>query len=284
MRPSIGRVAHTPFAKIDRNLIQEGPMARCVEDLALMLDAMSGAHRADQSSLPRLQTSFLAAARSDWRPKRVAWSATLGITPVDPEVAAIAEAAAMRLGELGAVVEEATPNLSEAHHCFQVLRAYDFAVTKATLLRENRDLLKPEVVWNIEKGLNLTMSEMKTAEMQRVALTQRMQAFFEIYDLLLTPATIVAPYPIEHRYVAECDGHTFDNYIEWLAIAYAITLVCCPALSLPCGFTHDNLPVGLQIVAPSGGEGQILAAAKALEDLLGVRNTTPIDPREGPNR
>jgi len=284
MRPSIGRVARTPFAKIDRNLIQEGPMARCVEDLALMLDAMSGAHPADPSSLPRLQTSFLAAARSDWRPKRVAWSATLGITPVDPEVAAITEAAAMRLGELGAIVEEATPNLSEAHHCFQVLRAYDFAVSKATLLRENPDLLKPEVVWNIEKGLKLTMSEMKTAEMHRVALTQRMQAFFEIYDLLLTPATIVAPYPIEHRYVAECDGHKFDNYIEWLAIAYAITLVCCPALSLPCGFTHDNLPVGLQIVAPSGGEGQILAAAKALEDLLGVRNTTPIDPREGPNR
>lgn len=258
-------------------------MARCVEDLALLLDAMSGAHPADPSSLPRPKVSFRAAARSHWRPKRVAWSATLGITPVDPEVAAITEAAGRRLGELGAVVEEAHPDLSEAHDCFQVLRAYDFAISKAALLRENRDLLKPEVVWNIEKGLNLTMSVMGKAEMQRVAMSQRMHEFFQIYDLLLTPATIVAPYPIEQRYVAECDGHKFDNYVEWLAIAYAITLVCCPALSLPCGFTHDHLPVGLQIVAPSGGEGQILATAKALEDLLGLRHKTPIDPREEPN-
>ncbi len=89
MRPSIGRVAHTPIAKIDRNLGVQGPMARNVEDLALLLDAMSGEHPADPLSLPRLPTSFLSAARSGKRPKRVAYSPDLGITPVDPEIAAI---------------------------------------------------------------------------------------------------------------------------------------------------------------------------------------------------
>ena len=281
MRPSIGRVAHTPNYKIDRNLGQQGPMARSVEDLALFLDAMSGEHPADPASLPRLATSFLSAARSCYRPKRVAYSATLGITPVDPEVAAITRAAAARFAEAGAEVEEAHPDLSEAHECFQVLRAFDFAVSKAKLLREKRALLKPEVIWNVEKGLKLSVEELERAEAQRVAMTRRTLKFFETYDLLLTPSTIVAPFPVEDRYVAECAGRKFDNYVEWLAIAYAITLVCCPALSLPCGFTRENLPVGLQIVGPPRAEARVLAGAKALEDILGLKGKTPIDPRGG---
>ena len=279
LRPSIGRVAHTPKFKIDRNLGVQGPMARNVEDLALMLDAMSGEHPADPLSLPSLPTSFLSAARSGKRPKRVAFSPDLGITPVDPEVAAITRKAAARFAELGAIVEEAHPDLREAHECFHVLRAFDFAISKAALLRSKRDLLKPEVIWNIEEGLKLTVEQLARAEAQRVAMTSRTLEFFGTYDLLLSPATIVPPFPVEHRYVAECAGKKFDNYVEWLGIVYAITLVCCPALSLPCGFTASGLPVGLQMVAAPRGEGQLLAGAKLLEDVLGVRGTTPIDPR-----
>src|SRR5579863_5872982 len=282
MRPSIGRVAHTPIAKIDRNLGVQGPMARNVEDLALLLDAMSGEHPADPLSLPLLPTSFLSAARSGRRPKRIAYSPDLGITPVDPEIAAITRKAAGRFAEAGAIVEDAHPDLREAHQCFHVLRAFDFAISKAELLRTRRDQLKPEVIWNIEEGLKLTVGQLERAEAQRVAMTARTLEFFQTYDLLLTPATIVAPFPIENRYVAECAGRKFDNYVEWLGIVYAITLVCCPALSLPCGFTASGLPVGLQMVGPPRGEGRLLAHAKGLEDILGVRGTTPIDPRPAP--
>jgi amidase len=279
LRPSIGRVAHTPAAMIDRNLTVHGPMARNVEDLALLLDAMSGEHAADPLSLPTLPNSFLSATRSLAKPKRVAYSSDLGITPVDPEVAAITRKAAARFAEAGAIVEEAHPDLREAHECFHVLRAFDFAVTKAELLRTKRDLLKPEVIWNIEEGLKLSVEKIARAEAQRVAMTARAIEFFKTYDLLLTPATIVAPFPIENRYVAECAGTKFDNYVEWLGIVYAITLACCPALSLPCGFTANGLPVGLQMVAPPRGEAGLLAGAKLLEDILGLRGTTPIDPK-----
>ena len=279
MRPSIGRVAHTPIFKIDRNLGVQGPMARNVEDLALLLDAMSGEHPADPLSLPSLPTSFLSAARSGNGPKRIAYSPDLGITPVDAEVAAITRKAAARCAEAGAIVEQAHPDLREAHECFHVLRAFDFAVSKAALLRTRRDQLKPEVIWNIEEGLKLTVEQLARAEAQRVAMAARTLEFFKTYDLLLCPATIVAPFPIENRYVAECAGQKFDNYVEWLAIVYAITLTCCTALSLPCGFTASGLPVGLQMVAPPRGEAQLLAGAKVLEDILGVRGTTPIDPR-----
>ena len=254
-------------------------MARNVEDLALLLDAMSGEHPADPLSLPVLPTSFLSAARSGSKPKRIAYSPDLGITPVDPEVAAITRKAAQRFAEAGAIVEEAHPDLREAHECFHVLRAFDFALSKAALLRSKRDLLKPEVIWNIEEGLKLTVEQLERAEAQRVAMTARTLEFFDKYDLLLAPATIVPPFPVENRYVAECAGKKFDNYVEWLGIVYAITLVCCPALSLPCGFTASGLPVGLQVVAPPRGEAQLLAGSKVLEDILGVRGTTPIDPR-----
>ena len=278
-RPSIGRVAHTPKGAVDMNLGQQGPMARNVEDVALLLDAMVGEDPRDPTSLPRTGESYLAAARGSWRPRRVAWSADLGITRVDGEVAAITAAAAQRFAALGATVEEAHPDLSGLHDCFQTLRAYDFFMRKAVLLREHRALLKPEVVWNIEKGLRLTLEDMERAENQRVALAARYRAFFDRYDLLLTPATVVAPYPVEHRYVAEVNGEKFSNYVEWLAIAYAITVSCGTALSLPCGFTRENLPVGLQIAGPPRGEARVLAAARALEDVLGLKGTTPIEPR-----
>ena len=279
LRPSLGRVAHTRDFKIDRTLTVHGPMARNVEDLALLLDAMSGEHPGDPLSLPFLPTSFLSAARNGSKPKRVAYSPDLGITPVDPEVAAITRKAAQRFAEAGVIVEEAHPDLREAHECFHVLRAFDFAVTKAALLRKHRDLLKPEVIWNIEQGLKLTVEQIERAEAQRVALAQRTLKFFESYDLLLSPATIVPPFPIRERYVAECAGKKFDNYVEWLGIVYAITLACCPALSLPCGFTASGLPVGLQMVAKPRAEADLLAGARVLEDILGVRDTTPIDPR-----
>src|SRR5262249_49589620 len=152
---------------------------------------------------------FADAARSDWKPRRVAYSPDLGITPVDPQVRAITRAAAEKLAREGVIVEEAHPDFSEAHECFQTLRAMSFAVGRGKLLREHRDLLKPEVIWNIEKGLKLSIDDVARAQAQRIALMQRTQAFFERYDLLLCPATIATAFPVGERYLTACDGHTF---------------------------------------------------------------------------
>jgi amidase len=254
-------------------------MARNVGDVALLLDAMVGEHPADPLSLPKPVRSFRDAVQAGWRPKRVAYSADLGITPVDVEVERVTRAAARRFEDAGIIVEEAHPDLSEAHDCFRVLRAFDFVISKAVHLRNDRALLKPELADNIERGMALTIEEIERAEAQRITLAARMLTFLQSYDLLLTPTTIVAPFPVEQRYVGQCAGHKFGNYVEWLAIAYAVTLCCCPALSLPCGFTREELPVGLQIVAPPRAEARLLAAAKLLEDILDVRPMAPILPR-----
>ena len=278
MRPSPGRVAHNPSNMVDSLLFIEGPMARNVEDLALFLDAMTGESPRDPISLPRTSQRYLAAARSGPKPVRVAYSKDLGITPIDPEIAEICEKAALRFRDAGVLVEEAHPDVSDAHECFGILRAAAFAAMHADNLKNHRDLLKPEIVWNIEKGLELTMADIVKAEIQRAKMLKSANDFFETYDLLLVPTAIVPPYPVEQRYIEECNGHKFNNYIEWLGIVYAITLTTCPALSLPCGFTKAGLPVGLQVVARPRGEAQVLAGAKILETILNL-DLKPIDPR-----
>ncbi len=278
MRPSPGRVAATVFSKIDSTLGVEGPMARNVQDLALLFDAMVGEEAADPLSLPSDGTSYLKAARSGWKPKRVAVSRDLGLPPVDPAVAKLVLAAAAKLEAEGVIVEEAHPDLKETRECAQTLRALAYSNMRP-LLDKHHDLLKPEVVWNIEKGLSLTGAEIARAEAQRGEMFRRMRTFFETYDLLLCPATIVPPFPVEQRYVAECDGVKFASYVDWLMIVHAITLCCCPAISIPCGFTSNHLPVGLQVVAPGRGEAKLLAGARFIEQVLGLGAITPIDPR-----
>ena len=206
-------------------------------------------------------------------------AAGLGITPVEPKSSRSASAPRPRFAEAGVAVEEAHPDLSECHDTFQVLRARSFVARSREHLEHDRELLKPEIVWNVEHGLALTGRDVVRAETQRWQMFQSTLAFFEEYDLLLTPATIVLPFPVEQRYVASCAGHEFGNYVEWLAIAYAVTLVCCPALSLPCGFSAEGLPFGLQLVAPPRGEARLLAGARLLEEILELRNRVPIDPR-----
>ena len=187
-------------------------------------------------------------------------------------------AAAEKLAAQGVIVEEAHPDLGETRDCAKVLRALSYANMRP-LLEAHRDLLKPEVVWNIEKGLALTGAEIARAEAQRGAMFHRMRRFFESYDLLLCPTTIVPPFPVEQRYVSECGGVTFESYVDWLMIVHAVTLTCSPAISIPCGFTANRLPVGLQIVAPGRGEAKLLAGARFVEQVLGLGAITPIDPR-----
>ena len=111
---------------------------------------------------------------------------------------------------------------------------------------------------------------------------RKLKVFAIADDLVVAVYRQTTEFPVEERYVAKCAGKKFDNYVQWLGIVYAITLACCPALSLPCGFTASGLPVGLQMVAQPRGEASLLAGAKLLEDILELRGTPPIEPKSVP--
>ncbi|MGE0722923.1 MAG: amidase [Alphaproteobacteria bacterium] len=281
LRPAPGRVAHGPTANMADDLAVDGPMGRTVADVALMLDAMAGPHPRDPMSLPPAN-SFQAAAASGRRPPRVAFSPDLGFLPVHPEVAAVAAGAARRFEAMGVPVDLACPDLTDAMEIFQTLRALFFVTDKAPLLASHREQLKPDVIWNIEKGMRLDADAIGKAVRARAALLERVGRFFQVYDLLLTPAVIVPPFDVDIVSVRKVGDREFDNYIDWLAITYAITLTRCPALSLPAGFLADGRPVGLQMVGRPNGEAGLLAAAAGLEEALALGTATPIDPRPGP--
>jgi amidase len=278
LRPSPGRVARGPRPLPFQSLSVLGPMGRDVGDVALMLDARTGWHEGDPLALPAPEMPFVEAMERLAPPRRVAFSPDLGIVPVAAEVREICARAARAFADLGAEVVEDCPDLSDAEEIFQTLRAADFAATKAPLLESHRDQLKPEIVWNIEKGLGLSADDIGRAERARGALYRRMVAFFEDCDLLLSPTVVVPPFPVETRYLTEAEGVEFDNYVAWLALTLALTPTSCPALSLPCGFTEAGLPVGLQMVGRPRGEAALLAAARHLEGQLGIAPGTPIDP------
>jgi amidase len=280
LRPSPGRVARGPLRLPFNTLWVEGPMARTVGDAALMLDAMVGTHPEDPLSKPAPTAPFVGAVERPRAPARVGWSPDLGgLVPVAREIRDVCGRVAARFHELGASVEEATPDLHDAREIFHVLRAQQVAADLAPLLERHRSRMKPEVVWNIEQGAKLTADEIGRAERARAALYYRVAKFFEAFDLLVSPATIVAPFPVDVRYITEVEGHRFENYFDWYTIAYAITITGCPALVLPCGFTAAGLPVGLQLVGRPHGEAALLGAGALFEELAGIARCLPIDPR-----
>ena len=279
LRPSQGRVASDPGALAFNHMATDGPMARNVADLALLLDVMAGYDARDPMSLDDPAISYEENALKRKVPPRIAFSADLGVTPVDPEVAQICERAAMRFSELGAIVEHDHPDFSGLQEVFQVHRAMSYAASFGPLLEANRSVFKPEIVWNVEKGLALTVDEIMAAMVTRSQIYARAQRFFAQTDLILTPATVVPPYPVEQRFVERIGDYQFSNYIEWCSIAYAFTVIGAPALSIPCGFTQSGLPVGLQIVAAPRQEARLLSAALAFEELAGICTQLPINPR-----
>ena len=279
LRPSPGRVPNGPRMLPFQNLGVQGPMARNVADLALFLDSMIGPTHLEPLSLASPTSSFLAASQARTKPSKIAISTSLGFMPVDKEIRDICSNAALHFEKLGVIVEETHPDLENVIKTFWTLRSNAFAATMGDMAKENPDKLKPELLENIEAGFQISNRELIEAEISRGQIYNTMAKFFEEFDFLLAPATIVPPFPIEQRYVKQCDGQHFNNYVDWLGISFPATLASCPALSLPVGFTTLGLPVGLQIIGPHQGEGNLLAAAQLLEDQLD-KSLTPIDPRK----
>jgi amidase len=278
LRPSPGRVATGPNSLLYNTLGVQGPMARNISDVALMLDAQVGYHPGDPGSLPRPTTSYSDAIKKPINPRRIGYSFDLGITPVDSEVKEIFQKAINTWQNLNIPVEKACPDFKQTEVIFQTLRGQMF-LDLWPLLDKYRHLFKPEVVWNIEKGKKLTAYDIHQAELKRAELYRSTLNFFKHYDLLICPSAILPPFDVNNRYPEALNGFNFENYVSWLNVTAAVTLTSCPSISVPCGFTKTGLPVGLQIVGPPRREDKLLAAASVFENAHKIDQKTPINPK-----
>ncbi|HSF17550.1 MAG TPA: amidase [Vicinamibacteria bacterium] len=275
LRPSPGRVPRHPVIDPWNSLNVLGPMARRVEDVGLLLSVMAGPDPRDPISLAEGGEVLRESLEHDFRGTRIAWSPDLDGLPVAREIVEALEESLPVFSELGCEVERASPDLREAPEGFQALRAHGFALAHAHELEEHRALMKDTVIWNIEKGLALTTSDLVRAERGRAALFHRMREFMESYEFLLLPVTQVLPFPIEEEWVREIEGVTMETYIDWMKSCYFISLTSLPALSVPAGFSEAGLPVGLQIVGRHRRELDVLRLARAFEEATRFNERRP---------
>jgi amidase len=274
-RPSPGRVPRWPTELGWFSLGVQGPMARSVRDVALLLSVLAGPDPRDPLSIDESGERFLQPLESDLTGLRIAWTPDLGRYPVEPAVRDVCETSLAAFAELGCEVVEASPDLAGVDEVFQVLRAWSFVYSLRNEYATHRHLLKGTVVWNIEQGMRLSGLDLAAAEAKRTALYRRVDVFMQDFDFLLLPVSQVVPFPVEVEWVREINGVAMETYIDWMATCYAITVTELPAISVPCGFTHDGLPVGLQIVGRRRADFSVLQLAHAFEQMTQAARVRP---------
>jgi amidase len=268
LRPTPGRVPSWPAPMAWSQLSVQGPMGRTVADVALTLSAIAGP---DPRVPISLDDDAADATLEDRLPGlRVAWAPDLGgRIAVDQAVReALAPVAAVFEG-LGATVEEACPDLSDADAVFGTLRAWLFDASFGDLVRRSPELVKEAIRWNAAQGAGLTGADLARAEQQHTRLFERVVEFFDRYDVLLAPTTQVLPFPVEQEYPTEIEGVEQADYLEWMRSCTLLSPTGCPALSVPAGLTPDGLPVGLQVVGPPRADRRVLAIGHAFERARG---------------
>src|SRR5262245_30009263 len=274
-RPSPGRVPSHPVTLAWNTLAVEGPMARTVQDVALLLSVMAGPDERSPISISEPGSTFLRPLQRDFEGARIAWSRNLGLYPVEPAVNEVCDRVRSVFVGLGCNVDDGQPDFAGAGEIFQTLRAWLFAQTRGDDFKLHRSLMKDTVVWNIEQGLKLSGADVARAEAKRTELYQRVRVFMERYEFLILPVSQIAPFPVEVDWVRQINGVKMESYIDWMATCYAITLTGLPAISVPCGFTDAGLPIGLQIVGRHQRDFDVLQLAFAFEQATQYGKTRP---------
>ncbi len=263
IKPSHGRVPYHPVPA--NGLISHvGPITRTVTDAALMLQALAGPDDRDMTSLASEPEDFLAPLDRGIKGLKVAYSPDLGYLKVDAEVAEPVRAAALAFEALGAIVEEVNPGWGdpiETEHC---LYTTHMAGMYGDYLARWANQMDPGLVAIIRHGQRYSAVDYCKAHARRLAYYDKVRAFFERYDLLLTPTLSVAAFPAERLMPAHWEQHEWD-WLRWAGFSYPFNLTWLPAATCPCGFTPAGLPVGVQIVAGRNRDLRVLQASRAYE-------------------
>jgi len=274
-RPSVGLTPTWPTSFPLLGFSVNGPLARTVADIALLMSVMTGPDTRDPSLLPADPAVFRGALERDFRGVRVAWCPDLGGLPLERSVRDVLDAQRETFEDLGCIVEEAAPDLTEADSVFLTIRAFRSAATYGPLLAQYRDLLKPEAIAEVEQGQALTTAAVAQAMVKQGQLFDRMRKFEERYAFTLCAVNQLPPFDAKIDWPKTIAGVAMEHYIAWQKSCYWITATFRPALSVPAGFTRDGLPVGIQIVGSYRDDFGVLQLGAAFEQATNVGRRQP---------
>jgi amidase len=274
-RVSPGLVPTWPSALPWVQMSVKGPLARSVSDVALMLSAIAGPDSRAPLSLEVDPAGFARPLGRDFKGVKVAWCPDLGGVPLDPAVRSALESKRQVFEDLGCIVEDVAPDFTGAEDVFQKLRAFLLATSNADTFEAEKSQMKPEAVWNIEQGLKLSGVDVGKALTEQATIVDRVREFMETYEYILCAVNQVPPFDVNIRYPVEIDGVSMPTYITWMQSAYFITVSRVPAISVPCSFTDDGLPVGIQIVGRQRSDFEVLQLAYAFEQATHTAKRRP---------
>src|SRR3984893_14263666 len=270
LRPSPGRVPEAPSRLGWSTISVQGPVARNVSDCAFFLSVLAGFDRQSPIALDQPGSEFAEPLGGrTFKGVRVAMFKDLGL-PWEPQVKAAIKAQGKVFESLGCIVEEAEPDLRDANECFLAWRHWSLELGFGELLVAHGDQLNEYIHWHVEEGRKLTGPYLSRIEAKRTALYQRMREFLEKYEFFVLPVNQVLPFDVNTRYPTEIAGVTMENYIAWMKSAYWISTVGNPAMSVPCAFSSEGLPVGIQIVGRHQDDWGVLQIAYAFEQATNV--------------
>ena len=268
MRPSPGRVPVWPTTTAWSTLSVNGPMARNVDDVAFLLSTIAGPDARSPIAIDEPGSLFAQSLERNVKGTRIAWWRNLGGAPVESQVRDMVNAQRRAFESLGCIVEEAEPDFADFDAVFKTMRALAFLSDVAPRVEGHRDRVKETILWEIDRGERLTTADIASAEMKRTELYHRMRRFMERYEFFVLPTVQVVPFSIDTPYPTEIDGVAMQTYIDWMKSCYYISIVGNPAISVPCGFTPEGLPVGLQIVGRHRDDWGLLQMAHAYEQAV----------------
>jgi amidase len=269
IRPSPGRVPNTPARLAWQSFAVAGPVARNVSDCAFFLSVLAGFDRVSPIAIDEAGARFAQPLGRDFKGVRVAMFKDLGL-PWDPQVKAAVLAQRKTLESLGCIVEEAEPDLRDANECLLAWRHWSVELAFGDLIATKGNLLNEYVHWHVEEGRKLTGPYLARVEAKRTALFERMRGFMEKYEFFLLPVSQVLPFDVNVHYPTEIAGVKMESYMAWMKSAYFISSVGNPVASVPCAFSAERLPMGMQIVGRHHDDWGVLQLAYAFEQAANV--------------
>jgi Asp-tRNA(Asn)/Glu-tRNA(Gln) amidotransferase A subunit family amidase len=279
-KPSFGRIAMAPSADYWAARSHNGPMTRTVRDAALLLNAIAGADPRDPLSIDAPVPNYLVACDGNLAGLRVVWSADLGYAAVDPEVRRLCETAARRFVDFGCSLDERSPGWPDPGAAHKITYEVSVAARQIERYRARPDWIEPSLRQMIENAQKVSVLEHAQSLLARSAFYDQAHRFFETCDLLLTPqmpvgAWAAAPGADPHQGPTEIGGRPTPTMFDRLSFTFPFNLTGQPAASVPCGFTAEGLPVGLQIVGRWHADETVLRAAACFEAVAPWTQTRP---------
>jgi aspartyl-tRNA(Asn)/glutamyl-tRNA(Gln) amidotransferase subunit A len=271
-KPSFGRVPAWPLSPFG-TVAHVGPMTRTVEDACLMMNVIAQPDPRDWHALPYDATDYTAKLDKRLRGLRIAFSPTLGYVKVDPDIADRVRAAVRVLEDLGADVDELDPGFSDPVACFRTLWWSGARALLGRLAPDRLALLDPALADVVERSRDITLDDYQDAVRARGLLGAQMRQFMDNFDLLVTPALPLAAFAAGQ--IAPQVIDTTDDWVTWTPFSYPFNLTQQPAASIPCGFTAQGLPAGMQLVGRMFDDRTVLRAAHAYERAAGWHKARP---------